>query len=228
MTNPKPTSRNRSKIPRKNKGSQETRTLLMVGGIAVALLAVLFVIGRLSQTAQVVDTSSLVYEDSPTLGPVDAPVTIVEFLDPECESCRAMFPVVKDIMQKYEGRVRLVVRYLPLHSNSVLAAAVTEAAGAQGKYWEMQELLFTRQTEWGEKPTPQTNLFLQYASELDLDMEQFQADLNKPEYQQKIARDKADAEALGLRGTPSFFVNGKPMRQLSPEGLTAAIEAALP
>lgn len=131
-------------------------------------------------------------------------------------------------MKKYEGRVRLVVRYLPFHNNSVLAAAVTEAAGEQGKYWKMQELLFTRQPEWGEKSTPQTNLFLQYANELGLDMGQFQADLNKPEYQEKIARDTADAAALGLKGTPSIFVNGQQVRQLGAEALTVAIEAALP
>jgi protein-disulfide isomerase len=84
--------------------------------------------------------SPLVRLDSPTLGPADAPVTLVEFLDPECESCSAFYPTVKRILKDYDGKVRLVVRYMPFHHNSTLAATFTEAAGEQGKYWEMQEL----------------------------------------------------------------------------------------
>jgi protein-disulfide isomerase len=89
-----------------------------------------------------VASSSLVREDSPTLGAADAPVTIVEFLDPECESCRAFNPKVKKILKDYDGKVRLVVRYMPLHPNSLSAATFTEAAGEQGKYWQAQEMLF--------------------------------------------------------------------------------------
>jgi protein-disulfide isomerase len=172
-------------------------------------------------------TTALVFPDSPTLGPADAKVTLVEFLDPECESCRAMFPIVKRVLSEYEGRIRLVVRYFPLHSNSILAAKVTEAAGEQGKYWEMQELLFNRQSEWGEQRTSQIDKFNAYAKELGLDMAKFSAALDNPVYQTKIERDAADAATLNLRGTPSFFVNGQPVLELGYEPLKALVEAEL-
>src|SRR5215204_401811 len=122
---------------------------------------------------------TLVRPDSPALGAADAPVTLVEFLDPECESCAAFSPTVKKIMAQYDGKLRLVVRYMPLHPNSLRAAALTEAAGEQGKYWQMQELLFQKQSEWGTKHGPPSAttappdinaLFEKYAMELGLDL----------------------------------------------------------
>src|SRR5688572_32348539 len=77
---------------------------------------------------------NLVRPDSPSLGPADAKVTVVEFLDPECESCAAFAPQVKSLLKEYEGRVRFVVRYMPLHRNAKIAAQYIEAAGEQGKY----------------------------------------------------------------------------------------------
>lgn len=210
----------------------ELARLLILGavvGITMLFIAVAYNASTPppSTSGNMTVSSQLIREDSPTLGPADAKVTIVEFLDPECESCRAMFPVVKQLLQEYDGRVRLVVRYFPLHGNSVLAAAATEAAGEQGKYWEMQALLFEQQPTWGEKQTPQTELFLTYAQQLGLDLNEFSADLQKPEYAQKIQRDYQDALALKLRGTPTFFINGQPIQRLSYDALKAAIEAGL-
>lgn len=207
--------------------TQEVKILIGLGVIVALVMAALVILNNSGEENVTSDDERLTRADSPTLGPEDAPVTIVEFLDPECESCRAMFPVVKDLMKKYEGQVRLVVRYFPLHNNSVLAASATEAAGEQGKYWEMQELLFEQQPVWGEQRTPQTEMFMQYANQLGLDMEQFTDDLNSEAYQEKIQRDKTDGEALAVRGTPTFFVNGQRITNLSQESLEAAIQAAL-
>lgn len=171
--------------------------------------------------------TELVRPDSPVIGPADARVTMVEFLDPECESCRAAFADVKAILDDYPKDLRLVVRYFPLHGNSVLAAAATEAAGEQGKYEEMQELLFARQPEWGEQQTPQTEKFVEYADELGLDVPRFRASLDKQEYRDKVARDKADGIAVGVTGTPTFFVDGKWISRPSPAALRAAIDGAL-
>jgi protein-disulfide isomerase len=212
------------------RGNVLTREARILAGIALVftLFAVALVLVRPpTQTAASVDPNVLVRANSPSLGPADAPVTIVEFLDPECESCRAAFPVVKELLERYDGQVRLVVRYFPLHNNSVLAASATEAAGEQGKYWEMQELLFERQPEWGEQSTPQTARIIQYASELGLDSDQFLAALENPAYREKVERDQADGTALGVTGTPTFFINGRPLETLSYEGLVAAIEAEL-
>ncbi|HEY1012418.1 MAG TPA: thioredoxin domain-containing protein [Herpetosiphonaceae bacterium] len=195
--------------------------------LPLILIAVIVVLTRPSANEQPpVDSTRLVRSDSPVLGAADAPVTLVEFLDPECESCRALFPVVKELLQANGEKVRLVVRYYPLHNNSILAAAATEAAGNQGKYWEMQEMLFTRQPEWGEQQQPQTERMVQYATELGLDRERFIADLSNQQILDKIQRDLADAKALSLRGTPSFFVNGTPVPTLSPDALQAAIDQA--
>ena len=175
-------------------------------------------------SSSVVD-ERLVRPDSPTLGPENAAVTLVEFLDPECESCRAFFPVVKRILTEYDGRIRLVVRYMPFHSNSVLAAQATEAAGAQGKYWEMQELLFAKQGEWGHNSEPQRELMIKYAKELGLDVEKFQASLSNMLVFQKLERDKQDGVALGVNGTPTFIVNGQKLENLSYDALKVAIDS---
>ena len=171
----------------------------------------------------------LVREDSPTLGPADAPVTLVEFLDPECEACRAFFPIVKQIMSEYEGQVRLVVRYVPGHANSALAAIALEAAREQDeeRYWEMLELLFERQPDWGEQEDPQSEAFLDAAAEVGLDVGPIEAAMLEGDTTM-VERDLEDAIAVGVRGTPTFFVNGTLVSDLSIEGLRAAIDAALP
>ena len=174
---------------------------------------------------------TLVRADSPVLGAPDAPVTLVEFLDPECESCAAFAPVVKKILKDYDGKVRLVVRYMPLHPNSLRAATLTEAAGEQGKYWQMQELLFQRQPEWGERhgapPTaakPDIDaLFEKYAIEVGLDLEKVNAAVRENRYRQKLERDLRDGRALGVRQTPSFFVNGRRLARFSETDLRALI-----
>ena len=174
------------------------------------------------------DVGVLVREDSPTLGPADAPVTLVEFLDPECEACRAYFPIVKQVMADYDGQVRLVVRYIPGHANSALAAIALEAAREQDetKYWEMMERLFERQPEWGELQEPQSALFLDVAAEVGLDTASIQTAMLAGDTTM-LERDLADAMAVDVRGTPTFFVNGEMVTESSPEGLRAAIDAAL-
>lgn len=180
-----------------------------------------------NQGAVTPQQDGLIRDDSPILGPADAPVTLVEFLDPECESCRAAYPLIKELLAEYPDDLRLVVRYFPLHANSTLAAQATEAAGEQGKYWEMQELLFERQPEWGEQQTLQEELFIEYARGLGLDVDRFIADMSKTQYVKKVERDRADGVALGVRGTPTFFVNGGWVQQPSYDALKAAVDRAL-
>ena len=177
--------------------------------------------------------AQLVRPDSWSMGPADAKVTLVEFLDPECESCAAFSPIVKKIMSDYNGRVRLVARYMPLHPNSLSAATFTEAAGEQGKYWQAQEMLFLRQSEWGQKhgptatsqPPPNINvLFQRYAQELGLDLEKANAAVRENRYSAKIEQDKKDGQSLGVRQTPTFFVNGRQLVRLGDSELRALID----
>lgn len=180
------------------------------------------------------NTENLVRPDSPTLGAADAKVTIVEFLDPECEACAAFSPVVKKILKEYDGKIRLVVRYMPLHPNSLSAATFTEAAGEQGKYWQAQELLFQRQPEWGTKhglqaavPADINTLFKKYAMELGLDLNKMDAAFAENRYQSKIQRDLKDGQSLGVRQTPTFFVNGRRLVRLGEQDLKALINEEL-
>ena len=182
----------------------------------------------------------LVRPDSPTLGPADAPVTVVEFVDPECESCGAFHPTLKRILRDYDGKVRLVVRYMPFHPNSRLAASYTEAAGEQGKYWEMQEMLFRRQSEWGEihghgpqvaaaaaRREPAPVLFERYAAELGLDVAKVRAAVAENRYAAKVERDMRDGQSLGVSKTPTFFVNGRMLMRFGEAPLRSLIEEEL-
>lgn len=177
-----------------------------------------------------VATGQLVRSDSPTQGPANAKVTLVEFYDPECEACAAYSTIVKGILKESEGRIRLVLRYMPLHPNSVSAAAFTEAAGEQGKYWQAQELLFQKQSEWGEKhggstekATPINVLFEGYAKQLGMDADKIKAAVESRRFEAKIERDKTEGQGLGVRQTPTFFVNGRQLMVFGEAELKALI-----
>lgn len=182
-----------------------------------------------------VNPEQLVRPDSPVLGPADAKITLVEFYDPECESCAAFAPTVKKILKDYDGKIRLVARYMPLHPNSLTAATFTEAAGEQGKYWQAQEMLFVKQPEWGTKhggtPDPKApsinQLFDKYARELGLDLDKAAAAVKDRRFDAKIERDKKDGQALGVRRTPTFFVNGRELARFGELDLRELIEEEL-
>ena len=177
---------------------------------------------------------TLVRPDSPTLGPADAKVTLVEFLDPECESCAAFSPVVKKIMQDHNGKIRLVVRYLNQHPNSDKAANLLEVAGEQGKYWQAHDYLMQKQPEWGTIHGPATTvqpdvpaLFKKYATELGLDQSKIEAAERERRFQEKFQRDMRDGRTLGIRQTPSFFVNGRRLMRFGEADLRALIQDEL-
>ena len=180
---------------------------------------------QLEQAAE--DPSHFERPHSRTLGPADARVTLVEFFDPECEACRAVHPMVKDLLARYPDDVRLVQRYMPLHSNSVYAAGALEAAGAQGRYWEMLDALFRNQPVWGSHTKPRPDLIPGYAKELGLDMAAFERFLEEGSHRSIVAVDAADGKALGVRGTPTFYVNQRLLPRLGYEPLVAMIEEEL-
>ncbi|CAN5447257.1 hypothetical protein BH10ACI2_BH10ACI2_05980 [soil metagenome] len=181
------------------------------------------------------DAAQLIRPDSPSLGPADAKVTLVEFYDPECETCAAFAPTVKRILKDHDGKIRLVTRYMPLHPNSMTAANFTEAAGEQGKYWEAQEMLFKKQPEWGTKhgappdpAAPSVNqLFDKYAKELGIDLTKAAASIKEKRFDAKINQDRKDGQSLGVRQTPTFFVNGRQLANFGEAGLRALIEEEL-
>ncbi len=160
-----------------------------------------------------------VVSDDYVKGNKEAKVTIVEYLDFECEACGAYYPVVKSLMTEFGQDVRFVTRYFPLpgHKNSMTSASAVEAAAKQGKYWEMYDLLFTEQRSWGEKKSAEPKTFEEYAKKLGLNMEQYARDVNSKETKARIERDKNAGTRLGISGTPTFFVNGSKIP--NPKGL---------
>lgn len=194
------------------------------------------VTGSPANTAKpALDPQVLVRPDSPTLGAPNAAVTIAEFLDPECETCASFAPVVKKMVAQYDGKVRLVIRYMPLHPNSIPAANFLESAGEQGKYWEAQEILFKNQPEWGERhgappsaqPANVPELLEKYAKEAGLDVEKVKTAVKQNQFQAKLDRDKRDGQTLGVRQTPTLFINGRKLLRLSEPDLKALIEDEL-
>ncbi|MEE4025942.1 Na+/H+ antiporter NhaA [Gordonia sp. PKS22-38] len=138
-------------------------------------------------------------------GPVDAPLTVVEFLDFECPFCARTTGMWNDVHAHFGDRVRYIVRHLPLldyHPHAMLAATAAEAAARQGKFWEMHDVLFANQAEL------EAEHLIVYAERLELDVNQFVADLESEEIATVIAADEQSAFASGARGTPTFFLNG--------------------
>lgn len=210
--------------------------LLWIGGLLVAALSVsaYFYLGaeaekQATEVASKVQSEAAIFErpHSRSLGPRNAKVTIVEFFDPECESCRAVHPLVRRLIFQYPDDVRLVLRYMPLHGNSVYAAGALEAAGEQDLYWEMLESLFMNQEAWGNHREPRPDLIPGYARELGLEMDAFDDFLAEGSYRERVEIDKRDGIALGVRGTPTFFVNGRQLVSLGYEPLKAMIDQEL-
>ena len=168
----------------------------------------------------------LVREDSPRLSEGGEAV-FVEFLDFECEGCLAVYPVIEDLREEYGDRITFVVRHMPLHGNSVNAALAAEAAAEQGEFEAMYQRLFESAEEWGHSDTSQRETFFDYAEELDLDMEQFETAFDDPATLERIEQSQQDGQALGVSGTPSFFLDGEPLQPQTEDDLREAFDAAL-
>jgi protein-disulfide isomerase len=164
---------------------------------------------------------------SPSLGKADAPVTIVEFIDPACETCRAFYPMVKKMMAAHPDRIRLVIRYAPLHKGSDKVVAVLEAANRQGKFWPALEALLEHQNEWVISHTADINRAWKPLERVGLNMEQLAFDMTSPALAQVIEQDVADAKTLNVTMTPEYFVNGKPLPSFGFEQLQDLVNAAL-
>lgn len=160
-----------------------------------------------------------VREHSPVVGPRDAPVTIVEFFDPSCEACRAFYPIVKRIMAQYPNDVRLVLRYTPLHEGSDEAVRILETARMQNVFEPVLEALFVEQPRWAAHGRPQLESAWTAAATAGLDQARARAAMRAPHITAALNQDMADATTLGVRGTPTFFVNGKPLPSFGPQQL---------
>jgi protein-disulfide isomerase len=216
--------------------STEAKTLI---GIGVATLAIVvgatFLVGGKTSPAAETKTLTeeqskrLIREDSYIKGPKDAKVTIVEFGDFQCPACAAVHPIVNQLLSEYKDSVKFVYREFPLtvHQNAKIAAYAAEAAGEQGKFYDMYDALFQNQTDWETSKNP-LELFEGYAKIIGLDVEKFKSDVESKKYEEKIQRDISDGNGVGVQATPTFFLNGEEIRGGLPYNeFKAKIDAAL-
>ena len=162
--------------------------------------------------------------NSPTKGPADAPVTIVEFSDYQCPFCSRTEPLVHEALAAYPQQARLVFKQFPLvsiHPQAMPAALAATAAGKQGKFWEMHEMLFANQRALAPEQ------IREYARKLNLDLAKFDADLASAEVKAAVQEDMALAQRVGVRGTPTIFVNGKLLQNRSLDGFKQLIDPIL-
>jgi protein-disulfide isomerase len=163
-------------------------------------------------------------------GNPDAQVTLEEFADFQCPPCSQFAPFAEELLREYDSRLRIVFRNFPLsaHEHARGAALAAEAAGFQGKFWEMHDTLYREQSAWSKAPNTR-ELFESYAGTLGLDVEQFKKDMDSDKARERVDSDHALANLLGVKVTPTLFINNRPIepQQKNPEGVRAAINAAL-
>jgi protein-disulfide isomerase len=207
-----------------------TKKITVIG--LVAIVALFFFLGmnayqKRVQSAQDVqvraEQSRLVRMHSPVFGPQAAPVTIVEFFDPACETCRAFYPLVKDLMAKYPSEVKLVIRYAPFHQGSDQVVKLLEAAKAQGKYQTVLEAVLAAQPTWADHGQPNIETAFKVAEQAGLDLAKARKDMEKPGMQSLLQQDIEDLTALQVTKTPTFFVNGRSLPSFGPDQLTALV-----
>jgi protein-disulfide isomerase len=146
-----------------------------------------------------------VSERDHSMGPEDAPVTLVQYGDFECPYCGAAYPMIKDIQQRMGDRLRFVFRNFPIttsHPHAMSAAEAAEAAGAQGKFWEMHDTLYENQDSLED------GSLRGYAEQLGLDMERFEQDMSERRYESRVREDFMSGVRSGVGGTPTFYING--------------------
>lgn len=185
-------------------------------GIGLATLLILVVgVVVVSKTtnsttpAKPVDTTLLVKSDSNKMTGANSKVTLVEFGDYQCPACGAVYPLVKQITDANKDNMTFVFRNFPLsqHANADMAAEAAEAAGSQGKYWEMHDKLYASQADWSDDKNP-LDKFVNYAKDLGLDTAKFKQEVSDKKYAAKIAADQDDGNRLGVNATPTFYIDG--------------------
>lgn len=206
--------------------SSSTNRWLFRGVIVLVVLLAVFGVYKVASydpTGGLTVTS--VSADDWTQGTPGKPV-FIEYSDFQCPACGAYYPLLKQVLPEFSGQIQFVYRHFPLtqiHKNALAGAYAAEAAGKQGKFWEMHDMLFEHQKEWSEGDTPQTFLE-QYAQKLGLNVDQFKKDSVSSDIKDKVERSSKSGDAVKVPGTPTFFFNGK---HIQTPGSVEALRAVL-
>lgn len=237
-------------------GSNKYLPFVIIGVVLIAVIGVAaYVLNTRSEQASTFSSSgakgpntptNATYNPRPTVqrnptpgaspawekGGAEAPVVLEEFGDYQCPPCAMIHPVLEQIGKDYGDRVKLIFRHYPLqqmHPNAFAAARAAEAAGMQGKFWEMHDLIYDNQKAWAASPEPRT-IFADYARRIGLNVERFQKDAESKEAADRVLADYNRGLSLGVKGTPTIFLNGAELpanRTLHEPSLRAEIDAVL-
>ncbi|MFZ5845163.1 MAG: DsbA family protein [Patescibacteria group bacterium] len=202
--------------------TSESKFFLGITAATVAVIAL--AVGLFSKPVQPLPRAELLPGGTPVRGHAAAPVYLIEFSDFQCPACRAVKPVIDEIVAQYAGdNFVFGYRHFPLeqHSMAMKAAIAAEAAGQQGKFWEMTDLLFANQ----DKLSDETIMSL--AQQLNLRMEAFKKDLERSDIREKVERDKSYGIQIGIKATPTFFLNGQKLELRNFADLKSAVAEAI-
>jgi protein-disulfide isomerase len=210
------------------------REMLVAG--ALAALVALFAVGLVVVKSQRAEEIEVLAEQDMTLferpgapshGPEDADVVIVEFFDPACETCAALYPHVHALVDAHPERVRLVLRYAALHQGADVVVRVLEASRKQDLFWETLDVLFKTQSQWTAHHQVRPDLLPPILIAAGLDMDRLNQDMGDPAIDAAMQQDNEDRVTLGARKTPTFFVNGKPLPSFGLEQLKVLVQSEL-
>ena len=210
------------------------RRMLIWSGVALVLIVASWGIVRLAgkpQTAGTGRTPDPIVESDWKKGNPDSKITLIEYADFQCPACAQYYPILNQLFAEYGDRILFVYRHFPLikiHANAVIAAQAADAAGAQGKFWEMHNLIYENQSAWANLSNSQAaDVYSGYASELGLNMEKFNSEMKSSESRERNLKAYNRAIEIGLSATPTFFLNGKFMQPRSYDEFKQLIEDAI-
>jgi protein-disulfide isomerase len=227
------------------KGAKSSLPFIIIGVVLVAVIVAVILMSRSATTGNSEQANAGLGMNSAqpmraqqpgapnpyARGGPNAPVTLEEFSDFQCPACGGLEPGLRRVVREYGERVRLVFRNFPLsmHKYAFIAARAAEAAGQQGKFWEMHDMLYDNQKEWSEAMEPRVQ-FDAYATRLGLDVQRFRADMTRQDLAERINADLLRGGTLNVRGTPTIYLNGRelmPGKLVTEDDLRREIEAAL-
>jgi len=210
--------------PKSSGGRSVIKPLSVLVVLVVAALSIAFFLTRRSEQAAsaqgnpatVLNSKPVITAEGWVKGSPTAKTILVEFGDFQCPSCGLARVKIAEVLKKHEKNLKVVFKQYPMqnvHRNAMLAAQAAEAAGRQAKFWEMSELLFSRQAEWSNVPDPMT-FFSKYAAELQLNPDKFRSDFTENEIRNKIYRDILEGQMAQVRSVPTFFLNGNMLQNI--------------
>ena len=174
------------------------------------------------------NSNSLIRDHSIKFGDNKKNISVVEFLDPECESCALFHPIMRKVYKEYHEDIQLVVRYIPNHKNSRFAVKILEASRVQNKYEEVLSVIFEKQPLWAEHNNEKPELLWEFLSVIpELDINKLKEDSKDPQIDKIMDIDTQDANQLNVRGTPTIFVNEKRLSVLSQKDLFDLVESEI-